>query len=115
VSWASRHAPARSYFIPAAWCKVLPGEQLANELRSALQGARSPKGMLLSGEDGLRMRLVHDGLRQDTSELWLRLRLSPTAARQFNDELRALFDRWREQSTSRGGHYLVHGACAKVG
>lgn len=107
-------ATARSYFIAAAWCKALPGESLTRDLRRALQATRRPKGMLLYSEQGPRMRLILDDPRPDASELWLRLRLSASSARQFNEELRALFERWREQQAAKGATYLVHGACARV-
>ena len=106
-------ATAHSYFTPAAWCQTLPGEQLAHQLREALQMKCNPKGMLLWNEDGPRMRLILDDTRHDASELWLRLRLSSAAARQFNEELRALFERWREHQSPKGTNYLVHGACVR--
>lgn len=107
-------ATAHSYFIPAALCKALPGEQLAQELREALLNTRNPTGLLLRNEDGPRMRLIFSDPRPDTSELWLRLRLSPEAVHQFNDELQTLFERWREHKDPQGGVYLVHGACARL-
>lgn len=107
-------ATARSYFIPAAWCRALPGEQLARELRDALLVRPSPKGLLLSSQDGPRMQLILDDPRPDASELWLRLRLSPPAARQINEELQALFERWRGQQSPKGRNYLIHGACVTV-
>lgn len=107
-------ATARSYFIPAALCETLPDEHLASELRRAVQRARRPKGMLLCSQGGPRMQLVLDDVRDDASDFWLRLRLSPEAARQLNAEMRALFERWREHGGANGKHYLVHGACARV-
>jgi hypothetical protein len=107
-------AASRSYFIPAAWCTALPGKQLARDLRQALQNAQGPKGLLLYNEGGPRMRVVLDAPRADTTELWLRLQLQPAAARQFNAELQALFDRWREQHSHQGASYLLHAACVRV-
>lgn len=107
-------ASARSFFIPAAWCKALPGEQLARDLRQALQKAHRPKGLLLYSEGGPRMRLVLDEPRADTAELWLRLQLQPAAARQFNEELQALFERWRAQHSPKGASYLMHAACVRA-
>jgi hypothetical protein len=106
-------AAARSYFLPAALCQALPGEQLALEMRQALQRLHGAKGLLLWSEGGPRMSLVRDPTRADTQELWMRLRLSPAAARQFNEEQRALFERWRAQESATGTRYLVHAACAR--
>jgi DNA-binding transcriptional ArsR family regulator len=106
-------ATARSYFIPARWCQALPGDRLARDLRAALDSTCAPEGVLLFNEDGPRLRLVHPQARRDTTELWLRLRLSAPAARQFNEELQALFERWRAQQSPTGRAYLLHGACAR--
>lgn len=107
-------ATARSYFIPAAWCQTLPGDQLARELREALQREISPKGLLLWSEGGPRIRLILDRPRPDALEVWMRLRLSPAAARQFNEDLKALFERWRGQESPRGARYLAHAAFVKA-
>lgn len=107
-------ASARTYFIPAAWCKVLPGDQLARELRTALQRAHSPKGLLLTSEGGPRMQLLLHEPRADTTELWMRLHLTPAAAREFNAEVRALFERWRGRANPKGAGYLVHAACTRA-
>lgn len=107
-------ATSRSYFMPAAWCKTLPGDQLARELRQALQQARSPQGLLLSSDGGPRLQLILADTPTDATELWLRLRLSAPAARRFNAELRELFDRWRGQASPKGASYLVHGASVRV-
>jgi DNA-binding transcriptional ArsR family regulator len=106
-------ATARSFFIPARWCQTLPGERLARALRDALDSSSSAKGLLLFNEGGPRLRLIEQKARPDVTELWLRLRLSAPAARQFNDELRALFERWRDQPSPTGRAYLLHGACAR--
>ncbi len=107
-------ATARSYFIPARWCQTLPGERLARDLREALDGSAGPKGVLLFHDDGPRVRLVTQEARPDVTELWLCLRLSAPAARQFNEELRELFERWRGQQSPSGRSYLLHGACARA-
>lgn len=107
-------AASRSYFIPAAWCKALPGEQLARDMRQALQQSRSPLGLLLSSDGRPRLQLVFGDAPTDTLELWLRLRLSAPAARRFNEELRALFERWRDQASPKGTSYLVHAALARA-
>ena len=107
-------AAARSYFIPARWCQTLPGERLARDLREALDGSAGPKGVLLFHDDGPRVRLVLQEARSDVTELWLRLRLSASSARQFNEELRELFERWRGQQSPSGRSYLLHGACARA-
>lgn len=106
-------ATARSFFIPAALCRALPGEQLARDLRVALERARRPKGLLLWSEGGARMRLVSGEPRPDATELWMHIRLSPASARQLNQELRDFFERWRTQESDKGAQYLVHGACAR--
>ena len=107
-------AVARRYFIPAALCKSLPGEQLARTLRGALQTACKPKGLLLSCDGGPRMQLVLDNPSADTSELWMHLRLSPAAAREFNAALRALFEHWHGLSGAKGAVFLAHGACVRA-
>lgn len=107
-------ATAQSYLIPIEWCETLPGEQLLRELRDALDRQRSPKGLLLWSEGGPRMRLLIDTPRPDTLELWLHLRLSAAAARQFNAEVGALMQRWRAQQSATGSAYLVHAACARL-
>jgi DNA-binding transcriptional ArsR family regulator len=107
-------ATAQSYLIPVEWCETLPGDQLLRELREALDRQRSPKGLLLWSEDGARMRLILDEPRPDTLELWLRLRLAPAAARQFNSELESLLQHWRGQQSPSGAVYLTHVACARV-
>jgi DNA-binding transcriptional ArsR family regulator len=106
-------ATARSYFIPARWCQALPGDRLARDLRTALASTCAPKGVLLFNEGGPRIRLVQQQPRPDVTELWLRLRLSALTARQFNEELRALFERWKDQQSPTGRAYLLHGACAR--
>ena len=106
-------AAARSYFIPAHWCQTLPGERMARDLRAALERTSAPKGLLLFDDGGPRIQLVAQEARPDVTELWLRLRLSAADARQFNDEMRALFARWRAHESKGGRRYIVHGACAR--
>ncbi|WP_457421668.1 ArsR family transcriptional regulator [Roseateles sp. P5_E7] len=107
-------ATALSYFIPSRWCTDLPGERMARELRAALAQAGGPEGVLLCEEDeGPRLRLVTAQPRTDATDLWLRLRLSAAEAHQFNEELRALFERWRTQKRRAGRTYLLHGACVR--
>ncbi|RZJ07904.1 MAG: transcriptional regulator [Rubrivivax sp.] len=107
-------AAARSYFIPSRWCTDLPGERMARELREALALAGGAQGVLLFEDDGARLQLVTAQPRTEATDLWLRLRLSATDARQFNDELRALFERWRGLQKPAGRTYLLHGACVRA-
>lgn len=107
-------AAARSFFIPSRWCSDLPGERMARELREALALTGGPQGVLLFEEGGPRLQLVTAQPRTEAADLWLRLRLSATDAQQFNDELRALFERWRGLQKSSGRTYLLHGACVRA-
>ena len=107
-------AAARSFFIPSHWCSDLPGERMARELREALALAGGPQGVLLFEEDGPRLRLVTAQPRTEATDLWLRLRLSAGDARLFNEELRALFERWRGQEAVGPDLYLLHGACVRA-
>lgn len=106
-------AVARSYIIPAALCRDLPGELLERELRAALQQMRRPEGLLLWSEGGPRISLILDQPQPDSTELWVRLRLSSASARQLNAEFSALIERWRDQQSPSGAQYLVHAAFAK--
>ncbi|MFN0183429.1 MAG: ArsR family transcriptional regulator [Aquabacterium sp.] len=110
---ARYRATARSYYVPARLCRQLPGDRLTRDLRAALDGASGPRGLLFFHQSGPRARLVLQETRPDFTERWLRLRLSTAAARQFNEELRALFERWQAQQGASGRTYLLHGACAR--
>lgn len=107
-------ATARRFFIPAAHCRELPDVRLMRDLREGLERFRGVTGLLLWSEDGPRMRLLLDDSRADVHELWMRLRLSSAEARAFNQELKSLFERWRERQSGAGFNYLVHGACVRA-
>lgn len=107
-------AAAQRYFVPAKWCDLLPGDLLMRELREALDRARAPLGVLLWSENGPRMRAILADQYPGAQELWLRMRLSPSAAREFSDELAALFRRWHERESASGPVYLALAACVRT-
>ncbi|OYX38889.1 MULTISPECIES: winged helix-turn-helix domain-containing protein [unclassified Sphingomonas] len=111
---ARYRAVARSYFVPVELSPRLSGDRLADELRAALDRTRirSILGTRYSFESGPRMRLVLDTPTPGTSELWLRLHLTPDDAAAFAVDVRALFERYRVRDGGAGPRYILHGAIA---
>ena len=107
-------AVAKSFYVPAHLCSVMPGDNLSVELRASLERARRSnqgEGMLYSYEPdvGPRMRRLSDGVSANGTEIWSVLKLSTAQAGKLAEEMRALIARY-EAGQGMGVGYLVHAA-----
>ena len=111
-------AKARVFFVPAALSKTLPGEEMSQRLRAALENglAGAIKGVEYTHDGhGPKMKPVrHEGGSQMAVAYWFELRLEDADAGALAAELGAMLARFRKRKTTRGRNFIVHAALAPL-
>jgi Helix-turn-helix domain len=110
-------ATALAFFVPAELARENPDDQMAKQLRAALDRSRTAAliGVMYSHDGaGPRMRLIRNPEHETTSvEFWRELRLRNADATELAKALKALLRRFEKRSGDAGRRYIIHAALAR--
>jgi DNA-binding transcriptional ArsR family regulator len=110
-------ATARAFFVPTHLVSRMPEEQLSVELRDRLERGRRAgdnDGILFSVDErgSPRMQKLQGKTELPYAEYWLNMKLSNADAQALANDMKSVFRRYQQRTTSRGRDYIAHCALA---